>query len=262
MRPQRFMIYSKLVEDNSAFIDEIERKLFRYGFQYDENDPELVLILGGDGSFLHAVHDPSLKKDGVSYLLFNTGHLGFFSDYQKEELSLFLEDIVSKEGVVESLPLYRFTIDGEEHHCVNDIALQSGETFFMNVSVNGELLTESRCNGIVVGTPTGSSGFLSSLGAPLIINHPNVYQFSILAACKNRLYTNPITKAILSGEDELEISIENSCNIEIYIDGGHRIGCCGKKFTFSHKEDKFVSLLHLRRLSRVGRLRKNISGKD
>jgi NAD+ kinase len=263
MEPNHFMVYSKQMENNSILIEKIKSTLISHQFVYDEQHPTLIIILGGDGSFLRAVHDPRLPRGrGIQYVLFNTGHLGFYADYQRDEGDAFIKDLIENTPTVESLPFYRLTIDGKEHHCINDIAIQSGETVFLNAYVNHELLAQSRCNGIVIGTPTGSSGFLASLGAPLIIHGPDVYQFSILAPCRNRMFVNPITKAVISGKDELEVEIDRNNTMEIYIDGGHKTKFRGKKFTFSHRRNDYVSLLHFRKLSYVARLRKNISGKD
>lgn len=263
MQSRHFLIYSKQIENNLSLIETIKDKLVSNAFTYDEKNPTLIIILGGDGSFLRAVHDPILPRGkDILYVLLNTGHLGFYSDYQKGELEEFISDLINKEPQIESLPFYRFTIDGKEYHCINDISIQSGETVFMDVFINEELLCESRCNGIVVATPAGSSGFLLSLESPVVINNPNVYQFSLLAACRNRLYSNPITKAILCGKDELKIQVTDNQTMEIYIDGGHKTGFVGKEFTFSHKNEDYVSLLHFRKLSYVRRLRKNISGKE
>lgn len=263
MRPVHFTIYSKKIEDNSAYIAKIKGELIKKKFVFDEDEPELIIILGGDGSFLRAVHDPLLPRgENIKYVLFNTGHLGFYADYQKEEIDQFIHDLVNVEPTIESLPFYRFTIDGKEHHCINDIAIQSGETVFLNLYVENEFLTEARCNGIVVGTPTGSSGFLASLGAPIIIHGPDVYEYSILAPCRNRMFVNPIKKAVISGDQELKIEVDCKDTMEIYIDGGHKTRYLGKEFTFSHKKQEFVSLLHFRKLSHVERIRTNISGKD
>ncbi len=263
MVPTRFMIYSKQMENNAILIEKIRTELVSHQFTYDEIHPLLIIILGGDGSFLRAVHDPRLPRGrNIQYVLLNTGHLGFYSDYQKNEVDQFVSDIITLTPTVESLPFYRFTIDGKEHHCINDIAIQSGETVFLNAYVNHELLATSRCNGIVVGTPTGSSGFLASLGAPLIIHGPDVFQFAILAPCRNRLFVNPITKAVISGKDELQIEVDRNNTMEIYIDGGHKTKFRGKKFTFSHRRNEFISLLHFRKLDYVARLRKSISGEN
>lgn len=261
MVPSHFMIYSKQMENNAAMIEKIKSELVLHKFVYDEQHPTFIIILGGDGSFLRAVHDPKLPRGrNIQYVLLNTGHLGFYADYQKTELDNFIQDIISLEPTIESLPFYRFTIDGKEHHCINDIAIQSGETVFLNAYVNHELLSTSRCNGIVIGTPTGSSGFLASLGSPLIIHGPDVYQFALLAPCRNRLFVNPITKAVISGKDVLQIEIDRNATMEIYIDGGHKTKFRGKKFTFSHKRNEYISLLHFKKLSYVQRVRKNISG--
>lgn len=263
MKPTHFMIYSKWMENNAALSEKIVTALEKNGFVQDEANPRLVIILGGDGSFLRAVHDRMASLDDVRYLLFNTGHLGFYSDYSIGEEEAFIRDILNEEGVPDLLPLYEINIDGKEFRCINDLAIQSGETVFMDVCVDGELLTDNRCNGIVVSTPCGSSGFLSSLGSPLVLdNTSDIYQFSILAPCRNRLYVNPIAKAILSGRQKLQIHVRDAEKTMVYIDGEHKPEFIGQDFTFTHQGNESVSLLHLRKSSQIVRLRKNLSGKE
>lgn len=263
MKPCHFAVYSKMFENNSVMIEKLKKELGQNGFVYDENKPSLIIVLGGDGSFMRAIHDPKLPRGKeISYLLFNTGHLGFYSDYAKGEEDAFIHALINQEPVVEYLPFFRFVIDKKkEHHFINDIAIQTGETVFMDVYVNNEMLTESRCNGIVIGTPTGSSGYLLSLNSPVVINAPDLYQFSLISPCHNRLFPNTITKAIIGGDQELKVIIHEG-NFDIYVDGGHKTKLKGHEFTFSHKKDELVSLLHLKSITVVSRIRKNISGKE
>lgn len=263
MKPCHFYVYSKQIEDNVVLIERLKYDLCHHGFTFDEKKPTLIIILGGDGSFMRAIHDPKLPRgQHVQYVLFNTGHLGFYSDYGKGDEDIFIQKILKTEPNVEELPFFRFVVDNKDvHYFINDIAIQTGETVFLDVFVNDEPLTESRCNGIVVGTPTGSSGYLLSLNSPIVIKAPDIYQFSLLSPCHNRLFPNTITKAILGGQEELRVHIREG-NFDIYIDGGHKTKLKGHDFSFSHNKDDIVSLLHFKKMTVVSRIRNNISGKD
>lgn len=263
MKPCHFFICSKKSEDNSLIVNALKKKLIIHDFIYDDKNPELIIVLGGDGSLMRAIHDlhfPLTTK--TKFVLFNTGHLGFFSDYGRGEEEKFANSLLSKEPIVEQLPLFSFIVDdNEEHHFINDIAIQTGQTVFMDVYVNDELLTDSRNNGIVVSTPVGSSGYSLSLNSPVSIYAPNVYQYSLLSPCHNRLFTNTITKAIIGGDQILKVVIEYG-KFDVYIDGRHKSKLKGHTFTFSHNKDNYINLLHFENISIVSRLRKNISGKD
>ena len=83
MEPCPFSIVShhRLPERN--LLDKLCQTLLDRGFVLEEDNPELIIVFGGDGSFLKAVHDHDGKG---KYVLINTGHLGFFSDYSLEEI--------------------------------------------------------------------------------------------------------------------------------------------------------------------------------
>lgn len=257
MNPCKFAIVSNKSDENSYLMKELRDQLISRGFIEDKN-PELILAIGGDGSLMRAIQH--YGREG-KYLLINSGHLGFYSDYASEEYPLFLRDLFEKEGEIELLPCYSFIENGKEHFFVNDVAIQSGETCFMKLYVNGELLTESRNNGIVVSTPMGTTGYLTSLGSPVVIHNPDIYQYALIAPCFNRMFTNTISKAILRGEDELKVDILHGEG-DIYIDGGRKTPIKGKEFKFFHRKNEFIKMLRLRKTSSVIRLRENVSGKD
>lgn len=263
MKPCHFTIYSKPNENNNNLAALLKEEMTKKDFIFDEKNPTLVLVLGGDGSLLRAIHDRNLPRgENVSYLLFNTGHLGFYSDYALGQEKKFLRALFSVEPYIEKLPFFTLMVDGKQkHHFINDIALQTGETVFMDIFIDDEPLTESRNNGIVVGTPTGSSGYLLSLNSPVVIKANNIYQYSLISPCHNRLFPNTITKAILGGDQVLKVVIKYG-DFDIYVDGGHKANLKGHEFTFSHNNNECINLLHLNYTTTISRLRKNISGKD
>lgn len=258
MQRTSFIIESKKRENNETLIKNIKDSLISFGFSYDESNPELVLVLGGDGSLMRAVHIYGTKPH---YLLINTGHLGFYSDYGAEEIDGFIADIKDKDATLERLPFYEVYVDGKRNLFLNDFAIQSSETCFIDISVDKELLTKVRSNGIVVSTPIGTTGYLTSLSSPVVIGNPKIYQYSTIAPCYNRLSLNPINKAILNNDDVLEVSVREGI-IETYLDGIERPELVGKEYLFSGKCDEYVNLVHLRSLSMTRRLRKNISGME
>lgn len=258
MRPTEFVIYSKKRENNGSLINNIRKELENHGFTYQENNPDLIIVFGGDGSLMRAIHEYRGKG---KYILVNTGHLGFYSEYEFEECTQFLHDLFNNEPTEEFLPSYNFTIDGITHHFTNDVSIQTSDTCFMKVYVNDELLTESRNNGIVVSSPIGTTGYLTSLGSPIVIGSPDIFQYSLIAPCYNRMYPNSINKAVLTGKDILRVEIEEGF-VDIYVDGGKRQVTHSGSFTFTHNTCDGITLLHLRKTTYVSRLRENISGKE
>lgn len=262
MKSARFVIISKFRENNSDICNSLKDALISNGFLYDEKTPEIIFVVGGDGSLMRAFHQYEMKG---KYVLLNTGHLGFFSDYDANEIQQFIQDVLTKEPTEEHFHLYEVQSKGISSYFVNDIAIQSAQTIFIDLYVDHELLTSIRSNGIVVSSPVGSTGYLTSLGSPLTIGHPDVYQYCVIAPCYNRLSLNPISKAILSNHQELKIVVRSG-KPDVYLDGRFRHEW--KKipnhtsFTIRGDKDIYTTLLHFRTISPIKRLRKNISGKE
>ncbi len=256
MKSTSFVIESKKRENNDVLVKELRESLENHGFFYTETNPELIFVFGGDGSLMRAVH--LYGKQG-RFILINTGHLGFYSDYDHDELPEFLSDFFTEEPTEERIPFYEVLVDGKRHEFLNDVAVQSGETCWLDIAVNGQLLTTVRANGIVVSTPIGTTGYLTSLSSPVVLGKPDIYQYSTIAPCYNRLSPNPINKAILANDQILTVTVKEGF-IEAYLDGIYREDMKGSVYEFYGSKERYITLLHYRRLSQVKRLRKNISG--
>jgi len=256
MRPCHFQICTKRSEADSPALASLRKKLEENGFIYDELNPDLVLAVGGDGTLMRVIHEHKLRG---RFILINSGHLGFYSDYSLDELDSFTEDILHKDPFVEPVPVFSFFINGAEHPFINDVSLQTGNTCFLRLLLNGELLTEARGNGIVISSPIGTTGYLTSLGSPVVTAPLDIYQYSLIAPCYNRLYPNPIRKAIIKGRDVLKVEVLRG-PVDVYVDGGKKQFFRGTVYSFQHHRNTTVTFLHLKNKSYTSRLRENISG--
>ena len=93
---KRFSVISR----NDDFSKDVEQKILsrmeKEGWICDEQNPEFVFVIGGDGTFLHAVHQYLDQLDIISFIGIHTGTLGFFTDYQANELDQFFSDVIWK----------------------------------------------------------------------------------------------------------------------------------------------------------------------
>ena len=135
---------------------------------------DAVLVLGGDGTLLQASRD--VVDPGVPLLGVNLGTLGFLAEVSKEELIPALQRLLSGSyRIEERMMLYGKLMEGEKkvmgERALNDIVTtRSGPLRIMHyeVSVNGEPLAAFHGDGLIVSTPTGSTGYNMSAGGPII----------------------------------------------------------------------------------------------
>mgnify|MGYP006105294951 CR=1 FL=1 len=169
---------------------------------------DLLIVFGGDGSILRAVHE--LSNEEPLILGVNTGHLGFLADIPIFELLPALERILLKEEyVIESrMRLSASIIKGPKkekiHDVLNDLVLTAGPITHMietEISVNGNQMGNFRSDGLIIATPTGSTAYSLSAGGPLVIPDMNVILINPI--CPHTLSNRPV---IVSAESEIEIT--------------------------------------------------------
>lgn len=189
---------------SEEFISSIKEKVLSYGFELDDSHPDVVLFIGGDGTFLRSVHQYLNQLDKVSFIGLCKGHLGFFYSYDENELDSLLSDL--KRGVCkkESHYLLKATVDNEEIYALNEIRIESPfHTLISDVYINDEFLETFRGNGLVVSTPLGSSAYNKSLGGAVIYPNISSMELSEIAPINNTVYTSLHSSLVVDKDSEI-----------------------------------------------------------
>lgn len=157
------------------------------------NSIDLFFTFGGDGTILSAatlIQDKNIPVVGV-----NTGRLGFLATINLEALSESLENIFSGNYLISSRSLIEVHTDDAEIEfpfALNEITVTRRETTSMitvDAYVNGEFLNSYWADGLIVSTPTGSTGYSLSCGGPIV--HPENNTFIITAIAPHNLNVRP-----------------------------------------------------------------------
>ncbi|WP_239618673.1 NAD kinase [Cohnella mopanensis] len=217
------------------------------GFMINEHSPEIVVSIGGDGTLLQAFHRFKNQLEQVSFIGIHTGHLGFYADWKKDELSELLDLMVSSEPRKIQYPLLHVEISStagkSEFLALNEFTLKSVDgTLVSAVHINDEPFEMFRGDGIVISTPSGSTGYNKSLGGAVI--HPSLeaLQIAEIASINNRVYRTLGSSVILpkhhhcdivpDPEEELFIGIDH---LVMQMSGVSSITCkvADSKITFA-----------------------------
>ena len=111
----KFAIVSRDDSESIKISKDIQRYLFNNGLAYADKDPDIVCVVGGDGTFLTAIHKYINKLDQVVFAAVNTGTLGFFADYTVEELDQYrLGHLLSENALETRVGKW---IDESAHNC-------------------------------------------------------------------------------------------------------------------------------------------------
>ncbi len=169
---------------------------------------DVLLTLGGDGTVLRAVR--VLDGSDKPVLGVNLGSLGFLTSVPLEELESAL-DALHEENFTMSI---RSMVECSAHrrdkrlgiyHALNDVVLGWGDSpriSTLELSVDGEMLSSYACDGLIVSTPTGSTGHSLAAGGPIL--HPGSPCFVISAICPHTLSNRPL---VISDQSTISISV-------------------------------------------------------
>ena len=206
--------YQFLTEDQK--IDVQATKIF----SGNDFDADIVISMGGDGTFLKAAS--RVREKMIPILGVNMGRLGFLADVSPSDIEKCMEAIFEENYSIENRALIQVTSEGEPlegYNCaLNDVAILKRDTASMisiRACVNGDYLTTYQADGLVISSPTGSTAYSLSNGGPIIV--PGTKVFSMTAVAPHSMNIRPI---VLSDSSEITLTVESrSHNFLIAIDG-------------------------------------------
>ena len=189
-------------------------------FENDDFHADMVLSMGGDGTFLKAASYVGNKN--IPILGINTGRLGFLADVTPEEMDETFEDIYKKIYKIEDRSVLQAFSEGQSlkgYPCgLNEIAIlkrDSSSMITIHTSINGAYLTTYQADGLVIATPTGSTAYSLSIGGPVIVPHSNT--IAITPVAPHSLNIRPI---VINDDWEITLDVESrSHNFLVAIDG-------------------------------------------
>lgn len=169
---------------------------------------DCMISLGGDGTMLDTV--TFVKDSGIPVLGINYGRLGFLANMGKEEIHSAMDAIVNRKYVLDKRTLIHLDANiplfGETPYALNEFSLHKKDTSPMikiHAYLNGELLNTYWADGLIVATPTGSTGYSLSCNGPVVF--PESASFVITPVAPHNLNIRPIIvpdNAIVSFEVE------------------------------------------------------------
>ncbi|MBU2922749.1 NAD kinase [Winogradskyella psychrotolerans] len=207
-----------LTTQNTAIQNSSEVKTF------DELDTsyDLLISVGGDGTILRAV--TYVRDLGIPIVGINTGRLGFLATIQVEDIQTALSEIFNGDYKISERSLLSVTTDPGHNDVVNtsfalnEIALSRKNTTSMitvETHLNGEYLTSYWADGLILSTPTGSTGYSLSCGGPVIA--PDANNFVLTPIAPHNLSARPlvipdnttVTLKVSGREDQFLMSLDS-----------------------------------------------------
>ena len=173
----------------------IPEKYSTFNSSEDLEDIDYIISLGGDGTLLDTV---TLVQDkGIPVLGINYGRLGFLASIGKDELHSAVNSLVDKTYMVDKRSLLHVDADvplfGKVPYALNELTIHKKDTSPMikiHTYLNGEFLNTYWADGLIVSTPTGSTGYSLSCNGPVVF--PDSKSFIITPVSPHNLNIRPI----------------------------------------------------------------------
>jgi len=226
---------------------------------------DCILVLGGDGTLLKAARDTAGL--GVPILGVNLGALGYLAEVEKNNVEEAIDRIFEGRYQTEERMMLHAQImqpgkDFSLSSALNDITITrcgSLQIIPFNIYVNGKLLCKMNADGVIVATPTGSTGYNMSAGGP--IAQPAGKMIILTPICAHTLNSRSI---VLSPDDEISIEIEKGkdgtgITVEASSDGNEKVQLkTGDRITI-RKSEKTATIMKLNETSFVEALNRKMS---
>lgn len=173
-------------------------------------DTDCILALGGDGTLLQAARDTVERE--IPLLGINLGTLGYLAEIDRPNIHQALECLIGQKYEVKNRMMLEGTAYHQNKKLMEDIALNDivigrvGRLRILNLRIflNGAYLTSYSADGIIISTPTGSTGYSLSAGGPIIDPEANLIAITPIAA-----HTLNARTIILPDDVEITIEIGN-----------------------------------------------------
>lgn len=186
---------------------------------------ELVVVLGGDGTLISVARLFSGKD--VPIVGVNLGSLGFLTEITVDELYPLLEYCLKGDPRVSERMMLEVIVcrDGKEiekTHVLNDMVINKGalaRIVDLDTKINRHFLTKFKADGLIVSTPTGSTGYSMSAGGPII--HPVMSCIVITPICPHTLTNRPI---VVTDDSIITITIVSAYDEKVFLTLDGQVG--------------------------------------
>ena len=173
-----------------------------------EEGTDCAIIFGGDGTFLHGAK--ALAMGGIPIMGINLGNLGFLTAAEQQDTEKAVRQLAAGEYVIEKRTLLSAVCGGDDtgHKALNDVVIaRSGfsRLIRLRLSVNGQVVQDYQGDGVIIATPTGSTGYSLSAGGPVV--SPVAKTTVITPICPHMLSARPL---IVSEDDRITVEVLRS----------------------------------------------------
>ena len=161
-------------------------------------EADVLLVLGGDGTLLSVAHPVARRAPDALILAVNCGSLGFLTEITRPEMYDALDSVLAGRAGIDERLTVRARVrrgggDVADRTVLNDVVIgRSADSGIVDVSImlRDRLVTSCRADGVILATPTGSTGYNLAAGGPIV--HPTVAALTVTPIAPHTLTNRPV----------------------------------------------------------------------
>lgn len=224
----------KLFVSNDSKSQKLKEKLLllldKYHFIISDENFDLAIAIGGDGTFIKMVHDLNFN-DQIYYIGINTGTLGFLQEVIPSQIEEFVKKIALNQLKTEEIGCQETEIitktGGHQVYSLNEIVIRDYKfkTTHLMVYVDSELLEEYAGDGLLIATTVGSTAYNASLGGAMVNSKMHTIQITPIAPLVNRVYKSLRNSLIVPANTiiTIEPSYKRTNDLLVMVDGSSEV---------------------------------------
>ena len=248
---QSFDLISKLDNNNGDFNFSKVEKL--------SNEYDFVISIGGDGTILRSANE--IGELSIPIIGLNKGRLGFLANSPIEIIDSIIEKITNSNYRISERTIIQVEFEGKTKNALNEISISRKNTtslITIDTKLNDQYLNTYWADGLIISTPTGSTGYSLSCGGPIIM--PDSKNLVLTPIAPHNLNARPL---VISDNKQIEISINGREN-EYFVSADSQIFSVNidSKINIS-KAPYFLKMVEFEEDSYINTLREKLMwGKD
>lgn len=177
-------------------------------FQKDENNPDLVIVIGGDGTFLKAAQSVFPKNEFAHFLCLNAGTIGFYHDFDESDINDIPAIVYKEKYLLGEIDVLEANDGRANYYAFNEFNLTGlSQNIDYDVKIDGQYLERFFGTGLIVSTVTGSTGYSRSLNGAIIDSNLHAMEITEIAGIYSKFHKS-IKNSIIVASNR-KISFEN-----------------------------------------------------
>lgn len=177
-----------------------------------EDDAVLNLVIGGDGTFLNAVHLSNFSD--IPFIGINTGHLGFYQEVEVNMIENFVKSFKNNDYRTENLSILEARINNKIINSINEVVVKSdrNQIIRLKVFIDGNFIEAYSGDGLIISTPHGSTAYNLSAGGAILHQSLNGFQLTPIAPVYSNMNKSLRCPVVLPNDATIDINISKRDN--------------------------------------------------